>query len=771
MKRSPCRDQAVRISHAGSVVLAALFVVVVAGGAHRGRLFGPTRGDTHNRESEQTYYQPRELQRQRPTEHALPAAEPKPASEVAKASPTDAERPLPPSGLDKKPLAPSAVGDTLAAGKVALMVEEIAGAIRARQLNLEFSRWEAYMVGRVDASAGKTSGSELMGNCRLKCYDRFMRNPTAAPVEAERFTRELHRAVVGGDDGLADLFRVARERLDLPARALPPRPKMQSHVQALEVLQEVLASANADYSSALTPLTKSEIQELADRSASVFLGRNDVGHTIDDRVSGRRLCDLMERMDRGAMLASAEDLVPLMTEDFRQQLAGIPEEGDVNVPGVSGRVLKKITTQSGTLLIGGRGKNVYRLDDVPDVAAVIDLGGDDEYIEGTVSNQRPLLVIIDLKGSDTYRGTQPGIQGGAILGVSLLLDWDGNDTYEARDMAQASAIAGIGILVDHAGNDTYKAFRRAQGQALGGLGILVDRDGDDCYRAAMWGQGFGGPLGFGLLDDLAGKDDYFLGGVYPDSYKETPGLEGWGQGVGAGIRQVANGGIGVMLDGSGDDTYEFDYLSHGGGYWFGLGFCRDFAGNDKHLGSTEQSYDGTTRTQPQYQRFGNGWGCHYALGFLFDDAGDDLYRGWIMGIGFGWDCSLGILADFAGNDRYEANGSSLQGNGAQGSTGVLFDYDGNDVYTGNSQGYAAPSVSYHPLPACGGNFSFLIDYGGSDEYGCEASNAAITQRGWAGGYLIDRPRSDETTENADAKPQPTASTTESDAVSGSDKSS
>jgi len=89
----------------------------------------------------------------------------------------------------------------------------------------------------------------------------------------------------------------------------------------------------------------------------------------------------------------------------------------------------------------------------------------------------------------------------------------------------------------------------------------------------MWAQGFGGPLGFGLLDDLTGKDHYSLGGLYTNSFKpETPGYEGWGQGVGAGLRQIANGGIGVLLDGGGDDLYEYDYMAQGGGYWFGVGW-------------------------------------------------------------------------------------------------------------------------------------------------------------------------------------------------------
>ena len=112
------------------------------------------------------------------------------------------------------------------------------------------------------------------------------------------------------------------------------------------------------------------------------------------------------------------------------------------------------------------------------------------------------------------------------------------------------------------------------------------------------GQGFGASLGFGLLDNIKGNDHYYCGGQYRDSYPETPGYEGWGQGVGAGIRQVANGGIGVLLDGEGDDVYEFDYIAHGGGYWCGVGFARDFAGDDKYIGSTLNAYDGGPRHSP-----------------------------------------------------------------------------------------------------------------------------------------------------------------------------
>jgi hypothetical protein len=320
----------------------------------------------------------------------------------------------------------------------------------------------------------------------------------------------------------------------------------------------------------------------------------------------------------------------------------------------------------------------------------------------------------------------------------------GDDTYGAEDVAQGSALGGVGILIDFSGNDRYRGLRRVQGHALGGVGILLDRAGKDDYHAAMWAQGFGGPLGFGVLDDLEGDDHYYCGGMWQDSYPETPGYEGWGQGVGAGIRQVANGGIGVILDGGGDDVYEYDYFAHGGGYWLGVGFARDFGGNDRRCGPTQTAYDGSPRAEAAFDRFTCGFGCHYAIGFCFDDGGDDTYGGTIMGLGFAWDCSIGMLFDFGGNDRYEATEGHTQGNGAQAGLGILFDYGGNDTYPGYSQGWASSGISYHQLPWCGGNFSFLIDYGGNDTYGCGAQNNSYNERGSAGGFLIDRPLHDET---------------------------
>lgn len=640
-------------------------------------------------------------------------------------------------------------GERLAPGMVKLLQQEMLSGLEKRGIVGQFQLFRRYAGSRLDATARPHTGSELTGNCRLRWYDHLMRNPLDAPAEAEQFTRHLHRALLAPEGGLGRLGAVISDKLDLGPREAAPLRQADSPQAALDLVQQALTDARQAHARLLAPLKPSEVGELSRGLYPVLTAQATIGHTLGNRPAARRLCDIMEKLDRRALFDAMDALAPLADPAVLDQLAALEEAeplapGDqpastASLPGVTGTVLRRIDTPAGSLLIGGRGPNRYELDKLAGLAALIDLGGDDVYLEGSVAPARPVLLLIDLEGNDNYQASQPGVQGSAILGISMLVDRSGNDIYRARDVAQGSALGGLGILVDHQGDDTYVGLRRVQGQAFGGLGLLIDRAGNDRYRGALWTQGFGGPLGFGLLDDLDGRDHYYTGGYYPDSYPETPGYEGWGQGVGAGPRQVANGGIGVILDGGGDDIYEFDYLAHGGGYWCGLGFARDFGGNDQRLGATRTAYNGAARTQQRFQRFANGYACHYAAGFLFDDAGDDVYDGTIMGTGYAWDCAVAFLCDFGGNDRYQAAGGGTQGNGAQAGLGVLFDYGGDDVYLGSTQGRASPSITYHSLPACGGNFSFVVDYGGQDRYGCGAKDNTYNRRSNDGGFLIDRP--------------------------------
>ena len=56
---------------------------------------------------------------------------------------------------------------------------------------------------------------------------------------------------------------------------------------------------------------------------------------------------------------------------------------------------------------------------------MIDLGGENTYHDGTVSIDRPLLANINLGGRNVYRSSKPGVQGGAILGVSMIVNAEG----------------------------------------------------------------------------------------------------------------------------------------------------------------------------------------------------------------------------------------------------------------------------------------------------------------------------------------------------------
>ena len=648
--------------------------------------------------------------------------------------------------VDRKTLVDaSRVGDPYSAEKTKLMYNEIMEGLKVRNMTGKYDMWRNYARSTLRSTAGTSTGSEIDGRLRLSWFQKLYGDVILSVIEVEEFSRQLHDALCGDHRSYAEALTMIRKKLDVPDRndngveflfcATP--------YDALNEIKRCLLEAQTAHARAMSTLTMAEQKELADNLVSTFSGDGCInGHTIPNRSYGRRLTDIMRKMDRTGIHDAAEALIPLTNQSLLDLLAKLPDDAFPTVT-INGQRVQRFSTSAGDIIIGGREDNVYDLDspEMRDVVCVIDLGGNDTYREGTCNLNRPVLAIIDLGGNDMFTASRPGVQGGSVLGVSIVVNATGNNTYSANDVAQGSTLGGAGMLfnLDDNGNDSYRARRRAQGHALCGLGVLVDRGGNDKYRAALWAQGYGAPGGFGILENVKGNDHYYCGGLWIDSYPEHPGYDGWGQGVGAGIRQVANGGIGVLLDGEGDDQYEVDYFGHGGGYWLGVGFCRDFGGNDRRPGTTLTAFDGGPRRERQWTRFSNGWGCHYALGYVFDDAGDDVYGGQIMGSGMGWDLAIGFLCNFGGNNTFNATGGMTQGVGAEGSIGVLYCYGGNNTFNGRNQAFASSNLTYHTPSNCGGNFSFLITHGGQNKYGSGAKPRSYTQRGTPGGFLIDRP--------------------------------
>src|SRR5262249_18766602 len=152
---------------------------------------------------------------------------------------------------------------------------------------------------------------------------------------------------------------------------------------------------------------------------------------------------------------------------------------------------------------------------------------------------------------------------------------------------------GVGVLWDDGGDDHYEAELGAQGAAFGGVALLYDGGGRDTYRAYTYAQGYGFVGSFGTLYDASGDDAYELvvDQVLLVESPQTPGVanSSMGQGAAAGWRiedetSSLSGGLALLRDKTGNDTYVGACFAQGIGYWFGFGVLADAEGDDRYDG-------------------------------------------------------------------------------------------------------------------------------------------------------------------------------------------
>lgn len=358
---------------------------------------------------------------------------------------------------------------------------------------------------------------------------------------------------------------------------------------------------------------------------------------------------------------------------------------------------------------------------------IIDVGGNDTYAQAgaAFNRQAPVGVAIDLAGDDTYRAPAANVAsfGAGALGVGVLWDEAGNDTYEADRRALGYGEFGLGLLIDVAGRDVYKSVDSAQGSATAGYGLLIDRDGDDQYEAYRSSQAFAAVNAVAALVDLAGSDRYVANDTdirypAPQSKEHNVSLS---QGAASGWRAEyvdgvsVNGGVAILLDAAGDDTYTCGIFGQGVGYWYGAGLLIDLGGADSYLG----------------QWYVQGAAAHFAAGVLIDRDGADRYDARMnMSQGAGHDLSVGILIDDAGNDTYQASTLGLGASNAAG-VGLCLDRGGDDRYetpTEQCLGWVNANEAYRSLFR---SYGLFVDFGGRDVY--TVRGAAGAPAGSAGG--------------------------------------
>ncbi len=345
----------------------------------------------------------------------------------------------------------------------------------------------------------------------------------------------------------------------------------------------------------------------------------------------------------------------------------------------------------------------------------------------TASLMNPISVVIDLGGDDFYgyqRRHYPPTSGVGLLGVGLVLDHAGNDSYNGSTYAQGAGLFGVGILLDREGNDRYTAELSAQGCGYFGIGLCFDGTGDDEYYLYGDGQGMGGiGSGIGVCASFEGNDKYtaepyvdvYDRGDYHSKHKINGNQA---QGAGFGRRGDGSdghawaGGLGAIIDIYGDDLYYSGNWSLGTAYWFSTGIAVDRYGDDTY----RSCY------------FTQGSGAHYCNGILLDEEGNDtheLYETAGAGLGFGWDFTNAFLIDKGGDDTYRAKIISM-GLAQIRSNAFLIDIGGNDNYylgkgtpglgeASYRKGYLQPRLLTVYL-SYAKSFGGFIDIGGNDGY-------------------------------------------------------
>jgi hypothetical protein len=502
----------------------------------------------------------------------------------------------------------------------------------------------------------------VFSNLRLGCgvrrgvYD--FNNPVPEFYKRGATENPLFDAVVSLHEN-AEVELSEQERSELKSRAekVPPTVGLQAAV-IIRALTDSLAWRDLALYEAMGSFDMEDMYRQVTRMVT----------SEEEHFSGE-IYRLIKAVDYKYLYSGAEDLA-LAVDAACDSLAAFNENVTFSF---------EYDTPLGVISLNGVQTNHYAED--RNYLLIIDTGGDDTYRGGaaTLCFSHPYSVLIDLDGKDKYicGSDQKPSFGGGVFGYAYLVDLRGDDDYSGINLSQGSGLFGVGILLDKSGDDTYSAYTSSQGSGAFGIGLLSDLSGDDSYYCFTTSQGYGFTKGLGLLIEMRGDDNY----VAEDTKIDFPSSQtkehnsSLAQGVGFGRRadisdgHSLGGGIGILLDNEGKDSYSAGLFAQGCAYWYAIGLLADEAGDDEYRGIW----------------YVQGSGAHFGLGILNDVRGNDHYIATMnMAQGAGHDFTLGYLLEEEGNDVYDCPNLSLGGGNANG-IGIFWDKRGDDTYNPSGQ--------------------------------------------------------------------------------------
>jgi hypothetical protein len=234
--------------------------------------------------------------------------------------------------------------------------------------------------------------------------------------------------------------------------------------------------------------------------------------------------------------------------------------------------------------------------------ALIDQGDGSDIYESQVFSQglggpRAMGILVDENGNDLYRANGP-----------VPSAYDTPASFMAFSQGIGAGIrpydvGGVGVLLDYGGDDRYEAGEFAQGGGyLSGIGLLRDEAGNDLYYGNRYAQGFAAHQAFGMLADFSGDDIYWAMSA------ATQGAA-WDQSVA------------VLYDAEGDDTYRAHSLSQGAAAQQSRALLHDANGNDHYWSSARDTQGAAGDNRYHFVAEDP----VYSLGVLLDDRGEDHY--------------------------------------------------------------------------------------------------------------------------------------------------
>ncbi len=567
---------------------------------------------------------------------------------------------------------------------------------------------------------------------RLPIFDQWFQHPLRIPF----WERHIRTALLQSEGKLHPLFNSCSSILSMGTRRdlIPPTPMDKSRAQAIEesALSKAIhlldPSARIPGFASVPPKTQELAAMLLFSLHDALAWREMALREIPPDARGELFATLSEPLERSVRdtTARADTLFPQAYEKFYRQL-DLLDELDLtllfsaadDMTATLDTVASKLAalpdtisfdfrckTKYGWILLSSGGNQIY---DDPILLAV-DLSGDDIYHTGggTVDVDHPLSIVLDVRGDDLYETTSSAF-GAGILGFGMLMDVSGNDRYTSHGFySQGCGVAGVGLLRDLAGNDTYDAIGASQGFGMFGVGILSDGNGDDTYHSYSESQGCGMTKGLGLLLDLIGNDTYTADDsdiIFPSPQSDKHNSS-MCQGAGYGMRRdyldahSLAGGVGMLLDGEGNDNYSGGVFSQAVGYWYGIGILDDRSGDDRY----NAVWYGQSAT------------AHMGLSYLNDGSGDDSYTATMsVSGGAAHDFSVSLFVDEAGNDNYVQAANAL-GRSLNSSVALFADLAGDDHYQGKESLGQSVNFSSTGLRAEILTTALFLDLAGNDTY-------------------------------------------------------